>query len=155
MYKIPRSNRRRAARGAALVEFVVATTPLLMTFFGLMQLAKIMTAQIAFHHAANVAVRAAAVIVDNSVNPSASGKLDEVKMAAQLALGDFIRTVTVDAATVSGGTTPNGLVTVNLTGTYKCNVPLGKTLVCGLSGKHTFKPVESTLPLFGARYKLD
>jgi Flp pilus assembly protein TadG len=154
MHKIPRSNNRRAARGAALVEFVVALTPLLMTFFGLIQLGRIMTAQIAFHHAANVAARAAAVIVDNDVNPNASGKLDEVKMAAQLALGDFIRHVSVDAATVSGGTTPNELVTVKLTGSYRCGVPLGKILVCGFSGKHQFKPVESTLPLFGARYKL-
>jgi Flp pilus assembly protein TadG len=154
MQRILRSKKRRGTRGAVLVEFLVATTPLLMTFFGLMQLGKIMTAQIAFHHAANVAVRAAAVIVDNDVNPGASGKLDEVKMAAQLALGDFIRTVTVNAATVSGGTTPNGDLKVTLTGTYNCNVPLGKTLVCGFSGKHTFKPVESTLPLFGARYKL-
>jgi Flp pilus assembly protein TadG len=154
MRKHSRSRRKVHQRGAVLVEFVVALTPLLMTFFSLVQLGKMMTAQLAFKHAASVASRAAAVIMNEPNNPKASGKKEEVEQAAMLALGDFVEAFSTLDAKVTGGNGPSDPVTVELSGTYDCNVPLGKTIVCGLGGSHNFKPVRSTLPLYGARYKV-
>jgi Flp pilus assembly protein TadG len=145
---------RVRARGAVLVEFIVALTPLLMTFFSLIQLGKMMTAQLAFKHAASVASRAAAVIMNEPQNPKATGKKEEVEQAAMLALGDFVGAFNSLDATVTGGNSPSDPVMVELKGTYDCTVPLGKTIVCGFGGTHDFKPVRSTLPLYGARYKV-
>jgi Flp pilus assembly protein TadG len=146
---------RKVARGAVLVEFIVALAPLLVTFFSLVQLGKMMTAQLAFKHAATVASRAAAVIMNEPQNPNASGKKEEVEQAAILALGEFSMAFSAIDATVTLGAGPNDPVTVELSGTYECTVPLGKTIVCGLSASHDFKPVRSALPLYGARYKVD
>jgi hypothetical protein len=149
-----KSRRKVRQRGAVLVEFIVALTPLLMTFFSLVQLGKMMTAQLAFKHAATVAVRSASVIIKKDHNPGASDDTEEVNEAAALAVGDFIKSFSSLEATVTGGESVNGIVTVELRGTYRCKVPLGKLLVCGLGGTHAFKPVRSSLPLYGARYKL-
>jgi TadE-like protein len=145
--------RRRFRRGAVLVEFVVASVPLLLTFFSLVQLGKVMTAQMVFHHAANVAARAAAVIVEPSRNPNATGKTEEVRMAALLALGDYVKSIRGVKTVISVGESPQNVVRVELSGKYVCDVPLGRVVVCGADQIHDFKPVTSTLPLFGARYK--
>jgi Flp pilus assembly protein TadG len=147
----PKSRRKRE-RGAAVVEFMVAAMPLLITFFSFVQVGKIMTAQLIVQHAANCAVRAATVVVNPDSNPGASGKASDVEMAAKGALGAFGKSITLSAAP-SGGGSRNAPVNVTVTATYTCDVPLGKTIVCS-GGSLQLKPVTATLPLQGADYKL-
>lgn len=56
---------QRDTRGAVYVEFLVAIMPVLIFFFGLLQLALIYTAQLVVQHAAARAARAAVVVLDD------------------------------------------------------------------------------------------
>jgi Flp pilus assembly protein TadG len=138
-----------STRGAATVEMAVAIMPLLITFFSFVQVGKMMTAQIMMQHAAQMAARAATVI-HKGKNPRASGNDSEVTAAAKAGLGSWTEVLDVQAS-VGGGGGVHDLVTAEVSGTYKCDVPLGKLIVCG-GGSHSMKPVRVSLPLQGADY---
>jgi hypothetical protein len=67
-YRTPRRRRHRAARsaaGAVYVEVLVAIIPVLVFFFGLLQLALLYTAKLVVTHAAQRAVRSAVVVLED------------------------------------------------------------------------------------------
>src|SRR5688572_10094108 len=147
---------RASSRGAVLVEFLVAIVPLLVTFFCLVQLAKLYSAKIVLDHAAITASRAAIVILPpNPDAPREAGRGHrDVTRAAELAMGPWktsraFTKVNIDARTPSE---PYGMTTVRVTATYRCGVPLGGRIVCGLGGTKTMTS-EASLPNQGARYK--
>jgi Flp pilus assembly protein TadG len=165
---------RSDARGAAYVEFIIAILPMLILFWGIMQLNGLLLADLVVRHAAVHAVRAA-IVCDSQVT-SAGGPQSKEQLeqsggcsweAANLTLGaiksfgatpDF--TVDVEGASPSG----NAKVTATVSATYRCSVPLVGSLVCGgLSvdgiagaggGSTIVLKREASLPNQGAHYKL-
>ena len=139
-----------------LAEFVIAIVPLLITFFCLVQLAKLSAAKVVLDHAAITAARAAIVVLppnpDASPDP-AKGQRD-VTRAAELATGPW--STSRAFANVSVETelprAPYGMTTARVRATYRCSVPLGGRIVCGLGGTKTMTS-EASLPNQGARYK--
>lgn len=142
-------------RGAVLAEFVVALVPLLTIFFVFVQISAIAAARIRFKHAAVIGARAAAVFSNKGNNcPECSGDgTGEVNAAVRAALGSAGRTLNASATVNdrSNRSDPYGLVTVTVTGTYQCGVPLGK-IICG-GGSVTFTERKS-MPHQGALYKM-
>jgi Flp pilus assembly protein TadG len=144
-------------RGAVLVEFVVALMPMMMTFFGFVEVTKIYAASLGTRHAAITAARAAAVmskVHDN--NPATQGGEGEIKSAAGQALAPWISNGAISAVTVTVNDTssrsdPYGPVHVKVAATYHCKVPLMGRIVCK-GGTKTITH-EATMPHQGAKYK--
>jgi hypothetical protein len=59
------ARQRRSRRGAVYVEVIVAIIPVMMFFFGLLQLAMIFSAHLVVRHAAERAARSAVVVLDD------------------------------------------------------------------------------------------
>ncbi len=156
----PRANRARLKkmRGAALVEFVIAVVPLLMTFFGFSQYAKMYTAKLGVRHAAITAARAAAVISDvNGNNPAATGGENAIRQAAGAALSPWITNGSISNVTVtitdsSSAADPYGPVRVEVRATYRCAVPMMGRVMC--PGSRKTLTAEATMPHQGAKYKV-
>lgn len=144
-------------RGAAAVEFVVAMVPIFLVLFCFMQIGKLYTANLVFQHAATVAARAAAVIVEPEINPGDNGSESDVGTVARLALGAW-QTAILDVETkvVSDATKSNtrGMVTTTLTGKYVCGVAMGALLTCGADRLVDLK-ATARFPLQGARYRMN
>ncbi len=144
-------------RGAVLVESVIAIVPLLMTFFGFVQVAKIYTANLVVRHGAISAARAAAVISNaNNNNPGKQGTNDEIKQAAALAMLPWIEdgsitAVNVSVADQSSRSDVYGPVRVEVTATYRCSVPMMGRVIC--AGSQRTMTAEATMPHQGAKYK--
>lgn len=148
-----------------MAEFVIAVVPLLMTFFGFLQVSKLFTASLAVRHSAIVAVRAAAVYSNRSENnPGATGDgRQQAKQAAAAALAPWIAegTITSVDATVddrSSTSDPYGPVQVQVTATYRCRVPAIGRFVCG-GGTKVIRTEQMTgfsaqMPHQGAKYKV-
>lgn len=159
----PRSRSRSCSRiesdlgGAAAVEFVVAMVPLFAMLFCFMQISKMYTANLVFQHAATIAARSAAVVVEPAINPGENGTEEDVKTVARLALGAWqtaIRDVEVDIVSDATAQKPNGMVTTTLKGSFACGVAMGATLTCGLDRKVELK-ATARFPLQGARYRME
>lgn len=150
--------RRPGSRsGAVAVEFAVAVVPTLACFFCFTQVAQLFTAYLMIQHAANVAARCAVVSLDrDTINPG-PGKINaDVQTGAQAAVGPFMsRFDSVGAMWQSNASEGDqyGLVRVTVIGNYKCEVPMGGQIVC--PGGRSVLRGEATLPMQGARYKLD
>lgn len=147
---------RTDARGAAAVEFVLVMVPVFLCFFCFLQVGKLYMANLVFQHAATVAARAAAVIVEPSLNPGENGSEDDVKTVARLALGAWqtaIRNVDVSVSSAASTSDPNGLVTAKLTGKFHCGVAMAARLTCG-SDKSINLKATARFPLQGARYRM-
>ena len=128
-------------RGAVLVEFLIAFMPLMITFSSFVQVAQIATASLVTKHASIVAARAAAVISNGHNNTPDAKKGDnkqEITDAVTAALGPWSHTMTTTPTVTindqSSGTDVYGMVEVTVTAQYKCSVPFGSMLVCGLGG---------------------
>lgn len=146
--------RRSDERGAVLVEFVIAAVPLLMMFFCFTQVAALANAKLVMRHAAIAATRAAIVILPP--NPGDNGTMDDVRVAAGIAMGTYLldgKLVAPDTQCTSQANAgdPYGLVTCTVTATYVCDVPMGKWWVCGGSAKIVSDTMS--LPNQGARYQ--
>ena len=151
-------------RGAVLVEFVTAFLPLMITFSAFVQVAQLATAKIVFKHSAIVGARAAAVISNEKGNTpdQKTGKNDaEVMAGVKAAMGPWTKTmsnVRVDIKDESSCDDQYGLVTVTVKADYKCSVPFGSRLMCGVAsntcsgGKCPFEQ-KYGFPHQGARYK--
>jgi Flp pilus assembly protein TadG len=128
--------------GAVYVEFIIAIVPLLVLFWGLMQLNGVLLADLVARHAAVNAVRAA-IVCDSDEVPQSGAELAAPSgcayEAAKMTLAavksfnppgasdpDF--SVSVDGADTDG----NKPVTVTLIAHYHCQVPLVAAFVCGL-----------------------
>lgn len=160
----------RSESGSAYVEFIIAIVPMMILFWGIMQLNGLLLADLVARHAAIHAVRAA-IVCDSQVGHPQSG--DELAApggcayeAAKLALSsvrsfgapDF--SIRVEGASRTG----NGPVTATVIASYRCQVPLAASLLCnGLihdegagrasSGVLTLTR-KATLPNQGAGYEL-
>jgi len=150
---------RKQTKGAVLAEFCLVMWPLFWSFFGLIQISLIYTANLMLRHAAVVAVRAESVILDvGGNNPCDNGTSADITEAAKQALGPWGSVMTLDSVspTSSSNKSPPygyyGLDTVELTATYKCQVPMGNYLTCGAGRKKTFS-AKASFPHQGARYK--
>lgn len=149
----------RDSRGAVLVEFVIAIVPILLTFFTFVQLSRVATARLVVKHSAIIGARAASVISNqhnNTPDAKNDGKAD-IKTAVQLALGTWytkgsITNVDVVVTDQSSRSDYYGWVTVKVTATYHCNVPMGWT-ACG--GKQTQLVETFRMPHQGAIYKVE
>jgi Flp pilus assembly protein TadG len=144
--------RNRGARGAAMMEFVIATIPVFAAFFSFLQLEQLYRAHLVMKHATLVAARAGTVMLEPDHNPGATGGEADAIAAATAALGPLKNRLTLTTK-VSGSGSRNGMVTATVSGKYQCNVPLGGRIVCGLGGVKTFPEYKVSLPLEGAEYK--
>ena len=145
--------RRHGQRGAVLIEFVIAAAPLLMMFFCFTQLAALANAKLVTKHAAVAAARAAVVIMPP--NPGDNGTMEDVKVAAAMAMGTYLVdgkliAPQTDCTSQASQDDPYGLVTCTVTVTFVCAVPMGNLWVCG----GPLKPITErmSLPNQGARY---
>lgn len=148
-------------RGAVLAEFVIVLLPMLTTFFVFAQLAAMASARLMLKHSAVVAARAASVYSNSGDNvPEASGAdgRGDVQSAAQAALGTWNRSFTGVSVAVNDTSTRGDddnqydLVTVTVSATYRCQVPLGK-IICG-GGTRAMQDTKS-MPHQGARYRTE
>lgn len=150
---------RKDKRGAVLVEFLVAFMPLMITFSSFVQVAQIATASIVTKHATIVGARAAAVISNEHKNTPDQKKgknEDEIHNAVQSALGPWAKTMTNLRVRVkedkSSDKDPFGMVQVEVQADYRCSVPFGGSIVCGVKGgTHTFT-MTAAFPHQGACY---
>ena len=160
----------RSESGSAYVEFLIAIVPMMILFWGIMQLNGLLLADLVARHAAVHAVRAAIVCDSQVGRPESAEKLAApggcAYEAAKLALSavrsfgapDF--TVRIEGASPHG----NAPVTATVTASYRCQVPLVSSLLCsGLVRDEGGHPPargvlkltrKATLPNQGAGYKL-
>jgi Flp pilus assembly protein TadG len=155
--------------GAAYVEFIIALFPMMLLFFGMMQLNGLLLADLVARHAAVHAVRAAIVCdsqagaaEDASQLASKGGCAWEAAnqtLAAIKSFGAPDFSLTIDGASPHG----NALVTATVRASYHCHVPLAGPLLCGLVGDSITKQLEgggvlvltrkASLPNQGANYQ--
>ncbi len=169
--RAPRTGLSACTEGAVYVEFVIAIVPMLILFWGLMQLNGLLLADLVARHAAVNAVRAA-VVCDSDEVPQSGSELSASSgcsyQAAKMTLSavksfspsgstdpDF--SISVDGADTDG----NAPVTVTLVAHYHCQVPLVAAFVCGLANGEASLGNElasaslvrrATLPNQGAGY---
>ena len=145
---------RRDRRGAVIVEFIAVLPVVLMIFFVMVQYGHLLAARLIIHHAAESAARMAVV----GKSPMQPGKFvgdsNDPKLAALESMGLWtsIGAPAIDAVKVEARYPSNdayGPVTVNLTGTYHCKVPIARRMFCGESGL-TMR-ITAILPHQGAR----
>jgi Flp pilus assembly protein TadG len=132
------------------VEFMVAFMPLALLFFVFVQLSQAMRARLVLRHAANMGARTAAVVLPP--NPGNVGKPEDVDRAVHLALGAFDDTFSTVTVIKKQAARPYDLVTVEVRATYRCQVPLGGRVMCGIDALLPMSPVVAQYPNQGARY---
>jgi len=132
-------------------------------FLCLVQISRYSIARLTVLHAAQVSVRACAVITDP--DPGHDVQLDgpdeDVQRAATIAMAPFEGSGEIthtdpkcqhdgsrDGTTHGNG----GTDTVTMKGTYTCMIPVAKRIICS-SGPKTFS-VTAQFPHQGAKYKL-
>jgi len=144
----------KAKRGAAAVEFVVAWFPLHLAFWCFTQVAHMYTAHLVFNHAALAAGRAA-IVIKKPANPGNPGTDAEIEQAFHKALGpttwnNTFSNTKVQSSYAGGASDPFGIVTTTVTARYKCDVPVGKRVVC--TGGFVKMKLVVKLPHQGACY---
>lgn len=145
-------------RGAVLAEFVIAFVPIMTMFFTFVQLSQLATAKLVQEHGAIIGARAAAVYTnEHKTNPTfKEGMHDaEVKQGVLNAMKPFIDNGQISGVNVtvedeSSESDPYGWVSVEVTATYHCKVPMGQ-LACGGRTKQ-LKAVKMKMPHQGALY---
>jgi Flp pilus assembly protein TadG len=157
-----------STHGAAYVEFIIALFPMMLLFFGTMQLNGLLLADLVTRHAAVHAVRAAIVCDSQAGHPASAGELASrggcsweaanMTLAAIKSFGAPDFSVTIEGASPHG----NALVTATVTANYHCRVPLAGPLLCGLVGDDIFSRAgggvlaltrKASLPNQGANYQ--
>jgi Flp pilus assembly protein TadG len=150
----------RSTAGAAYVEFIIALFPMMLLFFGTMQLNGLLLADLVTRHAAVHAVRAAIVCDSQAGSPQKAGQLASkggcsweaanMTLAAIKSFGAPDFALTIDGASPSG----NGMVTATVTASYHCRVPLAGPLLCGLVRDDITRQGESGVLLLTRRASL-
>ncbi len=154
----------RDRRGSVATEFIVAFGPLTLFFFAIWQESLLTSGQSLTQHAAIAAARSATVVLAddpvryggspaNTVSPA---RADAVRAAAVRALGPLVFDDTVsDVQVTFPGTTgviqPGQDITVRVTATFQCALPLVRSILCDASGS-TRLVADATLPVHAARY---
>lgn len=151
----------RETRGAVLVEFLAVFMPLFAFFLGIVQLMFIQAANLITGHAAQVAARAAMVVIPDdprqvggAPNTVSGARLGEITRAAKIPLS----TLGLDSGDVSvkldsGAYGRNDPITVTVTVEYQCRVPLGNLLACGGASKTL--TATGTMPNQGVEWQYD
>ncbi len=141
-------------RGAVAAEFVLAFMPLITAFLCFTQAGQLYTAHIVFKHAALAAGRAAITTIGpcmpKNKRPTSP---DDVRRAAFAALGQHAWQSSFDRLDVKPSYQDSdayGDVKTTTKARYKCNVPMGKNIVC--QGGFVNMKQEIVLPHQGARY---
>ena len=147
----------RARRGAVLAEFAIAFMPICTMFLCVVQLSRYSIARLAVLHAAQVSVRACAVIIDP--DPGHDVQLDgpdsDVQRAATMAMKPFEGSGEIthtDPTCAHEGEDNGGTDTVTLNAQYECRIPVAKRIVCS-GGTKSFT-VHAQFPHQGAKYQL-
>jgi Flp pilus assembly protein TadG len=160
----------RSQSGSAYVEFIIAVVPMLVLFWGVMQLNGLLLADLVARHAAVHAVRAAIVCDSQVGKPQSADELAapggcsyEAAKLALSAVGSFGApdfSVRIEGASRHG----NAPVTATVIASYRCQVPLVASLLCGglihdegggsSSGGVLTLTRKATLPNQGAGYEL-
>jgi len=163
-----RSRARVHARGAVYVEFLVAFMPIFVFFMALVQFGFVQTANLVVKHAAVTGVRAASVVLPDdptfyegaSVNRAEGKRLEEIERAVKMPLKALESSPApkVTFPSTPGGTdskvsfAPADLVRVRVEYDYRCLVPIGRQLVCGLLTSRKKLLAEAALPNHGANF---
>ncbi|MFT3774694.1 MAG: hypothetical protein QM820_55795 [Minicystis sp.] len=149
---------RRSTAGAVYVEFLIAFLPVFFFFLSLVQLIFVQTASIITKHAAVKAVRAAVVVLPDDpmyyggvgVGDFSGKRRDDIERAARIPLA----TMGLDADAVKVSVSAyhrSALLRLQLEYRYRCKVPLGRLVVCGLGQRKTLT-AEAAMPSQGADY---
>ncbi len=149
----------RGKKGAVLVEFVFAFMPICTLFLCLCQISRYAIARMVVMHAAEVSVRACAVIADPEPGSSkqVDGTVQDVITAAHTVMKPFGGSngneISITDPTCTHQGEPNGGTdSVTITGTYTCEIPLARNLVCATGPK--VWDVTAEFPHQGATYKI-
>jgi Flp pilus assembly protein TadG len=157
----------RARRGAVLAEFAIAFMPICAMFLCVAQLSRLFIARLATYHAAELAVRACAVIQKPDPGHDASPPLDgqdtDVQKAAAIGMAAFggdgltnyggtEMSITAPQCNFVGKESNGGTDEVTTTATFNCMVPLASRIVCGNAPKTW--DIKVRFPHQGANYKL-
>jgi Flp pilus assembly protein TadG len=124
---------RASDRGAVYVEFIIAIVPLLVLFWGLLQVNGLLLADLMVRNAAIHAARAAVVCDSDKATSGPSGARDCAQQVAD-ELRPSVHSITamrvedVEGASEVG----NGPVTVTIAADYQCQVPLVAGFACGV-----------------------
>jgi hypothetical protein len=151
----------RSRAGGVYVEFLIAFLPVFFFFLGLVQLAFVQVANLVVKYAADRAVRAAVVVLPDDpqyyggvpVGSFTGQRQSDIERAAQIPLATL---GLLEAATAKVTITPtytrNALLTAQVDYQYRCKVPWGRFVVCGLTN---FKKIsgQATMTAQGADYE--
>lgn len=157
-----RRSGRRGTTGAAYVEFLIAFMPLFVFFMSLVQLAYVEAANIVVKHAAVMATRAAIVVLPDdpkhynseAVNSATGERLDDIRRAARVPLQSVMQSPTFEISFPRGEQVArDGLVEVQVDLHYKCQVPIGRSLVCGSWNGRRKLSGKAAMPNQGAGYE--
>lgn len=141
----------KGVKGAVLAEFAIAAVPLFTMFFTFTQAAFAYTANMVLQHAAMTGARAAAVILPP--NPGNVGSEADVDAAVKAALGRWAGSFATVNVKSTPAPKPYELVTVEVTATYKCSVPMGGRVMCGADALLPMKTIRVQYPNQGAEYQ--
>jgi Flp pilus assembly protein TadG len=151
--------RRKNARGAVAVEFLIAIVPFTLLFTGVIQLAMISVAKLAVHYAAACAARAAIVVVPDEEEDARDAGNELIRDAAVYALlpvaptsadtnsitdafgkgggwGEVTRHVGVllDESRLAGDEY-DAQITTRVVFAYHCSIPLASLFFCSPVGE--------------------
>ena len=154
----------RDRRGSVATELIVAFGPLTLFFFAIWQEALLTSGQSLTQHAAIAAARSATVVLAddparyggsaaNSVSPqrAAAVRAAAVRALSPLVFDDTVSDVQVTFPGTTGPLQPGQDVTVRVTATFQCALPLVRSILCDAGGS-TRLVADATLPVHAARY---
>ncbi len=144
-------------RGAVMVEFLIAFTPLFTLFMALCELANVYASHLVVKHAAYRAARAGAVVFpDDPANyPSGTNKMEDVRTAAILVLRSKRSIVDGEVEIPFGTDYKSGQpVVAKVTAKHRCIFPIADRLVCSTLALRPVKTLkaEASMPAHAARY---
>lgn len=144
-------------RGSAYVEFLVAIIPMLVIFWGLLQISGLLLADLVVRHAAMNAVRAA-IVCDSDENTTGQSGAQTCALQAATDTTRSVSSITATRVTVNGASEQgNSPVTVSVSADYRCQLPLVGGLACSLAagGAASTATIQrsATLPNQGHYYK--
>ncbi len=157
----PRRTLLRDARGAVYVEFLIAFFPLFFFFLSLVQLAFVTSANLITKHSAITAARAAVVVLYDDpkhysgepVGRATGKRKEDIERAARIPLSTMGLELSAVKVEMAENIDRDDPVTVKVEYDYHCQVPWGRSVVCGFFTNRKRLTAEATLPNQGASYR--
>jgi Flp pilus assembly protein TadG len=148
---------RHPESGAVYVEFIVAILPMLVLFWGLLQVNGLLLADLVVRDAASNAVRAAVVCDSDQDTSGPSGAQDCAQQAAEATTRAVKSIQSVGVQVADASASGNEPVTATVSASYGCQVPLVASIACSIfSGSFSSIAViqrSATLPNQGHYYQ--